>query len=50
MEGQWNLVPEQTLFWVEKALREYLMRAAIPSFGSLQPESQAMATLSAVRW
>ena len=35
------------LNWVEKAsLRKYLTRAAIPSFGSLQPESQATATLS----
>ena len=50
MEGKWSLVPEQTLLWVEKALHEYLRWAAIPSFGSLQPESQATATLSAVQW
>ena len=51
MEGQWNLVPEQTLLRVEKALGMYLTRAATPSFGSLQleMENQATVTLSAVQ-
>ena len=48
MEGQWNMVPELTLLQVEKALREYLTQEAILSFGSLQPNSQATGTLSAV--
>ena len=33
MEGRQNLVPEQSLLQVEKALLEYLIRATIPSFG-----------------
>ena len=56
VEGQWNQVriPKQTVLRVEKnTLREYLKRAAIPSFGSgclhEQLDSQATATLSAVR-
>ena len=50
MEGQWNLVPVQTLLREEEALHKYLTWAAIPSFGSLQPESQATGPLLAVRW
>ena len=39
-----ELAPKQTLFWVEKALSEYVTMAASQSVRSLQPESQATAT------